>query len=402
MKILTVGETPCINSGFANVLRTLNKYFIEQGHEVRQLGWCHMPNQPNTYPYKIYPVLSPMGFENYFGVNIFDGIVEEYKPDIVFSLGDVYMLTWIPNMKTRNMFKWVLYTPIDSAPIPRRWQHALTDADQVITYSKYGYEELVKTGYRFKRDIKMYYHGFNTNEFYPLSEEEKKETRAKNQLEDKFIFGYVGTNSQRKDPARLLETWSKFRTDKKDVVLIMHTKPVEERQGYDLREAMMQYNLLENDVIFSKGADPIGGIPIDDMNKLYNMLDVFVTTTNCEGFGLPFLEAAACGVPSIAVDYSSHRELLEGHGELVKPAAWIYHRTLCQHRPLVDVDEFVEKMNKLYYDRKLLKEYSDKCIIFAKQFEWHNFLPHFTNTFDEIMNQTDLTNVAVKQHFVEV
>jgi glycosyltransferase involved in cell wall biosynthesis len=318
----------------------------------------------------------------------------------VFTLGDVYMLTWMPRSRVRKKFKWILYTPIDSAPIPLGWKDTLGDADLVITYSQFGYDSLMNYSCEYKMKPRMIYHGYNDKDFYVLSDEKTQEARAFNRLEDKFVFLFVGTNSTRKHPARLLEIWSQFEHDKDDCTLLMHTKVADERQGFDLREAMFTYDLNKPNIIFVKGANPIGGVPIEHINKLYNISDVFISAASCEGFGLPFLEAAACGLPSIGVDYSSIPELIKGHGELIQPVTYYHHKPLCQKRPLVDIEDFIDKMNKLYYDEELRKQYSKDCIEFAKKFTWDNFLPDFGQALEDVMAVA--TEKKIEKRFVEV
>jgi hypothetical protein len=47
------------------------------------------------------------------------------------------------------------------------------------------------------------------------------------------------------------------------------------------------------------------GVNIEQFNKIYNWFDVYVQYSVCEGFGMPQIEAAACGIPLITVDYSA-------------------------------------------------------------------------------------------------
>jgi glycosyltransferase involved in cell wall biosynthesis len=402
MRILTVGESPTINSGFANVLRELNNYFILEGHEVAQLGWCKFDNKAHEYPYKIYPVVSPVGPENYYGVNIFDDVVKDFKPDIVFSLGDPYMLTWIPSRKTRPTFKWILYTPIDSTPLPSVWNGVFADADALITYSKFGEKALSELDIKYKMNPYMIYHGYNPKDFYVIDEEGRAEIRELNNYTDKTVFGYIGTNSTRKHPERLLETWAKFSEDKDDVILLMHAGVCNEREGFDLREMLYQYPKIYDTTIFMTGASPVSGVPVEMMNKLYNIIDIFVSGASCEGFGLPFLEAAACGVPCIGVDYSSIPELIGSWGELVKPKTFYRHKPLCQARPLFDIDDFVDKMNKLYLDVNLRKSYSEKCLEFAATMTWDHILPNFSKVLDDVITLEVSTQREVKTRYVEV
>lgn len=59
------------------------------------------------------------------------------------------------------------------------------------------------------------------------------------------------------------------------------------------------------------------GIPTEALKHIYSAADVFVGTSMGEGFGIPTIEAAACGVPQIISDFAGSAELLAPHGTLI-------------------------------------------------------------------------------------
>jgi len=82
---------------------------------------------------------------------------------------------------------------------------------------------------------------------------------------------------------------------------------------------------------------------------VYNAMDVFVLPTMAEGFGLPIVEAQACGVPALATDFSSCPELLpDDFCKLRVKATLVMHRNIEQ--AVVDVDDIVEKLEMVYAD----------------------------------------------------
>jgi glycosyltransferase involved in cell wall biosynthesis len=397
-RILTVGETPLITSGFANVLRRLNKYFIAEGHEVRQLGWCQTQPLDREYDYKIYPVNYPKG--GYYGQELFDEIVLSYKPDIVFSLGDIYMVDWIPKTRTRRNFTWVSYFPIDSIPIPSFWCSTIENMDFPITYSKFAEEAVLKQVPSCSSRLNMIYHGVNNDIFY---KEDKKEIRKIMKIgEDVYVLLYVGVNSLRKEIPRLIEAYSLFSKDKKDVLLILHTSLTHNagKEGWFLKEVLKyyddKYSILDK-IVVSKASGALNGVPEEALRKIYNVSDVFVTAAECEGFGLPFVEAAACGVPSIAVNYSSMPELIQNRGELVRASDWITHTPYCMKRPLIDVKQFARKMQLLYENKKLRATYGKNAYEFSKNFYWENILPDFGNLIKEAIDSQKSSDYTVEE-----
>ena len=53
------------------------------------------------------------------------------------------------------------------------------------------------------------------------------------------------------------------------------------------------------------------GISVPDLAKIYNLFDIYVQYAICEGFGMPQVEAAACGVPIAATNYSAMRDVIK-------------------------------------------------------------------------------------------
>jgi hypothetical protein len=64
------------------------------------------------------------------------------------------------------------------------------------------------------------------------------------------------------------------------------------------------------------------GLNDEDLAKVYNLFDLYVQYANCEGFGIPMVEAAGCGVPVMATDYSAMESVVrELGGYPIKPLA---------------------------------------------------------------------------------
>mgnify|MGYP006405845533 FL=1 len=53
------------------------------------------------------------------------------------------------------------------------------------------------------------------------------------------------------------------------------------------------------------------GVSVEDLAKIYNLFDLYVQYAICEGFGMPQVEAAACGVPVAGTDYSAMHDVIK-------------------------------------------------------------------------------------------
>lgn len=150
-------------------------------------------------------------------------------------------------------------------------------------------------------------HGIDTETFQPLTSSHKDWERfskensiIRNNNSNKFVVGWNNRNIHRKHPGdvilsykHLCELVDKNGGDaKNDCLLLMHTQPVDPN-GTDLTavasELCPEYPIMFSDKV----------LPSDQMNLLYNSMDVVINMASNEGFGLATAEAMAAGVPII-------------------------------------------------------------------------------------------------------
>lgn len=137
---------------------------------------------------------------------------------------------------------------------------------------------------------------------------------AKKQIGDKFgiqnFILTVGTIEPRKNLRRLIEALSDIRNAGFEVSWV-HAGP----RGWleeGLMEVAMRYQVKEY-VRF------LGRVSLEDLVELYNAAEVFAYPSLYEGFGLPILEAMACGCPVVTSNISSMPEVAGESAILVEP-----------------------------------------------------------------------------------
>jgi len=106
---------------------------------------------------------------------------------------------------------------------------------------------------------------------------------------------------------------------------------------------------LEDKVIFP------GYIPVSELPLWYNAAELFVYPSLYEGFGLPPLEAMACGTPVVAANTSSLPEVVGEAGLIVDP---------------LDVEGLAEAMRRALDDEALRQEMREQGLERAKGFSW--------------------------------
>jgi len=329
-----------------------------------------------------------------FGRRSLPRVLDTLEPDILLSINDIQMVQHIPNVMCPNQIrlqvidlpskkfisedamrmqlegemqkfkerfprftKWIQYAPQDGEPPMKQWSNIYKMADKVVAMSDYG-------RYVFKRyfnmDTPRIWHGVDTNIF---NNREKPEN-----LKNHFVLGNLNRNQPRKQPVRTMRAFAKFAKDKPDVLLHMQMDWRDEF-GWPLDYFANMYG-IRNKMIPPQRV----GVPREEVAKIYNMWDLNLNATGGEGFGLTHIEGFACGLPSIACDYTTSRELIaEGElsprGELVKvkDLHWQKMDVAAVQRSLVDEDDMASVLNKYYYDRNLLKQHGKNAEEWAKK-----------------------------------
>jgi glycosyltransferase involved in cell wall biosynthesis len=152
-------------------------------------------------------------------------------------------------------------------------------------------------------------HGGVDSYFSPASPEAAAAVRLRYNLPERYIL-YVGTIEPRKNLITLLEAYRALRNRETGVKLVIVGK---KGWRYENFFEKLEEIGLEDDVVFP------GFVPDQDLPAVYTMADVFAFPSLYEGFGLPVLEAMACGTPVVCSNTSSLPEVAGKAAVLVSP-----------------------------------------------------------------------------------
>jgi glycosyltransferase involved in cell wall biosynthesis len=156
---------------------------------------------------------------------------------------------------------------------------------------------------------------------------------------------YVGSNKPHKNLTRLVEAWSLVRRRGQTQLVIAGAWD----PAYNAPQIAAAHLRLENDIRW------LGPIPQSDLAALYSGSAMFVFPSEYEGFGLPVLEAMACGVPVICSNRSSLPEVAGDAAILVDPHA---------------SEAWAEAIERLLEDDNLRAAYAQRSLHHAQQFTW--------------------------------
>ena len=136
------------------------------------------------------------------------------------------------------------------------------------------------------------------------------DVRRRHGLPEKYLL-FVGRLEPRKNLLRLVEAYARLRRGGK----VAHALVIAgmEYYGHERLYRRVAELDLAGDVLFT------GGVPDDDLPALYSGAELFVYPTLAEGFGLPPLEAMACGTPVVTSNCSSLPEVCGDAALLVDP-----------------------------------------------------------------------------------
>lgn len=283
---------------------------------------------------------------------------------LVMTLMDVWvMMQGLPNFSD---LKFACWTPVDHDPAPPMVIDFLRRSNaRVIAMSRFGERELERHGF----DPMYAPHAIDTTVFSPqpdlgLSSREKLGISP-----DTFVVGMVAMNQgipSRKSFPQLFEAFAAFHARHPDSMLYIHGDVVGRNNGIELN-ALASACGIPNDA--SRATDYLGlhiGLPQQTVAAIYNMFDVLAIPSMGEGFGIPLIEAQACGVPVITTDWTAMPELC-GSGWLVDGDRW-YDGTQRSFYKLPAVSE-IDAALESAYQKARDPGVKQKARVFAEQYD---------------------------------
>jgi len=225
---------------------------------------------------------------------------------------------------------------------------ALKGAKKIITVSNFSKQEMIDI-YGAKEDkIKVIYNGYNKFLYQKIEDKEKiKRVLDKYNIASPFIF-YVGRLEKKKNTPALIEAYAIMREDhpeiKEKLILVGDASHGYDEVEYQIRE----YNLLDEVMT-------TGWIPEVDMPYIYCGATAFVFPSRYEGFGIPIIQAMACGTPTAA-------SCCAAISEVAQDAAILFNPT--------DVRSMTQAMARVILDSQLREELIKKGYARVSDFSW--------------------------------
>jgi len=244
----------------------------------------------------------------------------------------------------------------------KRQPRTLKTADKIITVSNSTKNDLMNHFNIPKEKIRVIFEAAD-EKFKSLNNKETKEVKYKYHLNFPFIL-YVGGLAVHKNIPALIKAF--YKVKKKGIqhkLVITGTKRWKYKEIFETIDKLD----LQNDVVFT------GYVSDEDLPALYNAADLFVYPSIYEGFGLPPLEAMACGTPVITSNTSSLPEVVGDAGIMVDP---------------YDVNGLADAMHEVLANEGLRANMIKNGLERAKMFSWEKCARETLKVYEEVYNQT--------------
>jgi len=250
----------------------------------------------------LYPV------NGYGDPNILRAVIAKEKPDAILHFTDPRFWGWLYDMEheLRQNIPIMYYNIWDDLPYPHWNENAYESCDMLMAISQQTYNINKHVCARKPRiegkDLTYVQHGIDETIFKPLPQDDPELLEFKKKLFGNKEYNYIALfnsrNILRKHPADLISAFNSFvlsipKEARSETALILHTDIVDQA-GTDLK-VVAQKLAKDSDIIFSNGK-----LEQQQLNYLYNIVDVMCNPSSAEGFGLTHMEAIMAGTPTIA------------------------------------------------------------------------------------------------------
>lgn len=313
MKVMWVSNAPWCGTGYGQQTALVTSRLAADEHDVAIA--VNYGLQGASTRWQGIPVM-PMGFDKYSN----DIIPSHAEDHLGGEPGDGWLITLFDVWAFRNprmaRFNLACWTPVDHQPTPPAVVKALADMRAVpIAMSRFGEEQLRVAGL----DPLFAPHGIDTSVFAPGDRSEARDMLGL--PDDAFVIGMNAANKGRapvrKSFFEVFAAAAPLMRQHSDVILYLHTEQFGMGAGVNLVELAEAVGIPMDRLHFVDQYTIRTGLTPASMAKMYRAFDVLAAPSRGEGFGIPVIEAQACGVPVIVSNFTAQPELV-GDGWIVQ------------------------------------------------------------------------------------
>lgn len=403
MKILCLCDSLTLTSGFARVASNLLRRWAAKGATIDCWGIAFQGWGYKKHPYinTFFPAGTGRAEDHWASAQRLEIFLAQLKTGEythVWIMQDTFQLVNFDfpvafrQICAEQGIRSMYYFPVD-AELDPEWSDIIAAVDVPVAYTEYGKakagqalaarkaqlaagrnepRDIGRTGEGLNYDVsvRVLPHGVDTTIYHPIADRMEVRKRFWNKEfagPDDFLMVNVNVNQRRKDVARSLELLKAVRNLGVPAKLAMHMSPVSD-DGLNLELVGRQLGLRHNQDWCHHGHLFVQGqsrLSEDGLVQLYNVADLYLTTSLGEGWGLGITEALACGTPVAVPAHTSCGEIasaISDHGltDMVVPLPTekgdlVQGLDNSRCRPRVSLDEAALAL-RAYYDSGVWKK----------------------------------------------
>ncbi|MDO9207316.1 MAG: glycosyltransferase family 1 protein [Sulfuricurvum sp.] len=354
-------------------LTGIGRYTYENAKELIRLDNYQIDYFYGYTSDKLITPSSAQGTKSLRSVIVKNPLVKAVIRKVMFRLSGMmasrYDLYWQPNFIPNNSikankivatihdFSWEIYPefqPIERVKYFQKYFYSsIAQCNHIITGSDYTKREIIERVGIAPDKITVIYHGINHSVFYPRQSNDKSI--------QKYILA-VGSIEPRKNLKNLLMAYSMLDKGFRDEYHLLLVGAA----GWNNQEIVNEIKALSQWVSYS------GYVSDDELATLYTNASLFIYPSVYEGFGIPPLEAMACGTPVIVSNASTLPEVCADAAYYVDP---------------LDTQSIKEGMLTVLNNEALQKDLVTKGLARAKEFSWEKSALKHQAVFDKVLGK---------------
>tara|TARA_R100001443_G_scaffold28656_1_gene41861 strand:- start:1537 stop:3426 length:1890 start_codon:yes stop_codon:yes gene_type:complete len=308
-----------------------------------------------------------------YGKTLVDQAVKEFKPDVYIGVEDIWAFGGYHQKPWWNKINSMVWTTLDSLPILEQAVDMAPKIKHYYVWASFAEKAMSKMGYTHVKTLRG---SLDPRHFFRFPDEKRKELRAANNLTNEYIIGYVFRNQLRKSVPNLLDGFIKFKKNNPQAKLLLHTHWGE---GWNIPNLMEEKGINPLDVLTTYVCNkcrqyeirPFAGqegtcrscgaakslnttntgfgVSEDQLNEIYNLMDVYCHPFTSGGQEIPVQEAKLTELVTLVTNYSCGEDsCTEESGGI--PLSWHEYREPGTQfiKASTDADDIANKLQLVF------------------------------------------------------
>ncbi len=371
------------NTGKYNLVELANGLFWDDP-QTQSVPWeCRGSLPPKAQLDKLTP--EEQRAEGY-GRTLVDRAVKEFKPDVYIGMEDIWAFDNFHRKPWWDKINTLVWTTLDSLPLLPQAVDFVPKLKNYYVWASFAERAMKDLGYDHVKTLRG---SLDTSNFYKLSDEERSKVRRRLGLGDDYIVGFVFRNQLRKSVPNLLEGFKLFKEKIPNAKLLLHTHWSE---GWNIPQLIEEKGLNPSDILTTyvckkcgnyfisafKGQDQncpyckaeksvhttntSNGVTEEQLNEIYNMMDVYCHPFTSGGQEIPIQEAKLTELITLVTNYSCGEDSCSEESGGI-PLEWHEYREPGTQfiKASTDSEDIYNKLMMVYeMDKDEIKERGEK------------------------------------------